>query len=126
VAQSNLITVGRAYGLADAACAMAVLRAAGIHVYPTNWYIFSMAWHLTHAIGGIELRVPASQALDASGILADFAAPTRPKSLQRRLANGQFGLFALYVAGYPLPASGYLAVTLRPVAPPAARPSEAV
>lgn len=76
----SLVTVGRAYGGSVAALAMAMLESSGIRVSPHPWHTLAVSWHLTHALGGIELQVPASQAEHAAAILADFQVTRRPKN----------------------------------------------
>ncbi len=70
--QSNLVTVGWAYGAADAALATAMLKSARIPVHASDYYTLSVAWHWIHALGGIRLRVPASEANAAIEILGEF------------------------------------------------------
>lgn len=119
------MTVGRAYGVADAALAEAMLTAHGIKVFPDIRYSHSMVWHLTHAFGGVELRVPVSMAGDALDLLADFQADPRPKSPGRRLFITAVSLAVLILLNMPLPASGFYASGLRRVsAPAAASPAE--
>jgi hypothetical protein len=65
-----LITFCYAYGIGDTAVALSSLRAAGIVVVPTCWHAGFVNWHLTYAFGGIELRVPASQAEAAIAIVS--------------------------------------------------------
>ncbi len=120
---SEMITVGRAYGTSEAALAMSMLEAYGIKVLPPSWYHMSVNWHLTHALGGIELRVPASQAGDALEILAGFQVTSRPKSL----LVGLFFVVVLVFANFPPPPSGFFVAALRRVPPrtsaPATNPS---
>ncbi len=114
------MTVGRAYGLADAALAEAMLTAHGIKVFPDIRYSHSMAWHLTHAFGGVELRVPVSLAGDALELLADFQAEPWPKAPGWRLSVTAVSLVVLVLLNTPLPASGFYASGLRRVTAPAA------
>lgn len=113
------MTVGRAYGVADAALAEAMLSAHGIKVFPDIWYSHSMQWQLTHAFGGVELRVPVSMAGDALDLLADFQAEPRPRSPARRLFITLVALIVLVLMNIPLPAAGFYASGLRRVTAPA-------
>ncbi|WP_422366786.1 hypothetical protein [Pelagibius sp.] len=117
------MTVGRAYGLADAALAEAMLTAHGIKVFPDIRYSHSMLWHLTHAFGVVELRVPVSMAGDALDLLADFQAEPRPKSPARRLFITAVALVVLVIANFPPPARGFYASGLRRVSAPSAASS---
>lgn len=114
------MTVGRAYGVADTALAVAMLNAYGIKVLPDTWHTQSMQWHLAHAFGGVELRVPVSMAGDALDLLAGFQAEPRAKSPAKRLFISAVGLIVLVLLNTPLPASGFYASGLRRVAAPAA------
>lgn len=76
----SLVTVGRAYGGSVAALAIAMLESSGIRVFPHPWHTLSVSWNWAHALGGLELQVPASQAQQAAAILADFQVTRRPKN----------------------------------------------
>lgn len=120
---SEMITVGRAYGTAEAALAMSMLEAYGIKVLPPSWYHMSVNWHLTHALGGIELRVPAAQTGDALEILAGFQVTSRPKSLLRRLFVASIALIVLVLTNFPPPPSGFFVAALRRVPPRSSAPA---
>ncbi|MGF1592014.1 MAG: hypothetical protein ACFCUW_01970 [Kiloniellaceae bacterium] len=105
--QSDLVTVGWAYGQAEAAVVSALLGGSGIRVFPHTWYVASVQWHWTHALGGIELKVPASQAADAAELLADCPVERRPRSWQWRLLVGGVSLAVLFLCSLPPPASGF-------------------
>lgn len=111
---SELATVGWAYGQADAALAVALLGASGIKVFPHSWYTASVQWHWTHALGGIELRVPASQAPHAIALLADRPSARRPRSWPRRLLVTAVAIVVLIWMSIPPPSSGTVAATSRP------------
>jgi hypothetical protein len=123
VKDSELITVGRAYGQSEAALALAMLNASDIMVFAPSWYTASMAWHWTFAVGGIELRVPASQADHATEVLAGFQVAPCPKSASRRLLVALVGLIVLLWVGFSPPPSGFSVAALRPVPPRASLPS---
>lgn len=117
------MTVGRAYGVADAALAEAMLTAHGIKVFPDIRYSHSMVWHLTHAFGGVELRVPTSMAGDALELLADFQAEPRSKAPGWRLFVTAVALVVLVIVNFPPPARGFYASGLRRVSAPSAASS---
>jgi hypothetical protein len=68
--RSDFATAGWAYGPAEVASALSILQAAGIRVLPHGFHHASAAWHYVTALGGVELRVPASQAEIAREILS--------------------------------------------------------
>jgi hypothetical protein len=68
--RSDFATAGWAYGPAEVASALSILQAAGIGVLPHGYHHASTAWHYVTALGGVELRVPASQAEIAREILS--------------------------------------------------------
>jgi len=114
VREGNLVTVGWAYGQAEAGLAMALLGSAGIRVFADTWYLASMNWTLTHAFGGIALQVPASEAKEAAAILAEFPIARRPRPWSRRLLGGAVMLAVFLTLGFPPPPYGLHARRLRP------------
>ena len=80
MAKPELVTVGWAYGVAEAGLAISLLEASGIKVFPHCWYTATFQWHLTHALGGVELQVPAAQAENALDLLAGFQPTSRPRN----------------------------------------------
>lgn len=112
--QSELVTVGWAYGQAEAGLAMALLDAAGIEAFPHSWYTASVQWSLTHALGGIALLVPAGQAGEASDLLAAHPIARRPRSLLQRVLTAAVAIAVLAWAGIPPPGTGLCAAALRP------------
>ncbi|WP_282606139.1 hypothetical protein [Pelagibius sp. Alg239-R121] len=105
-----LTTVGRAYSTYEAAFAMSLLESSGIKVFAHPWHTLALSWHLTHALGGIELQVAASHVQPAAAILADFQAASRPRN---RLLLLLVGIIVLFCANVPLPPSGFFSA-LRP------------
>jgi len=123
VRDSELIAVGWAYGQAEAALALGLLNASGIMVFAHSWHVLSVQWHWTHALGGIELRVPVSQAAAALELLDGFQVTPRPRSLLRRLLTGVIFVAALILVNLPPPSAGFFAAARRPVAALAPAPS---
>jgi len=120
---SGLIVVGRAYGVAETAMAVALLDACGIKVLAPLWYTASVQWHWTQALGGIEICVPVSQAESALEILAELRVSRRPTTcLWRRLVLLAFFVGAFFVAGFPPPPSGFYAAASRAASPRAPAP----
>ncbi len=109
----DFATVGWAYGMSEAALAVSVLEAAGVQVLPHTRHMASIAWHQTHALGGIELRVPASQAALASDVLASLQSD---KPRRKSVASAILALVILAIVGIPPPASGFFAVRAAPAA----------
>ncbi len=107
----NLTTVGHAYGVPEAAMAVALLESAGILVTEHPWHSLSIRWDLTHALGGIELQVPASQAKEAAAVLADFQPTAQPR---KRLFRLLVCIAATFFLAVPPAASGFFAVAMRP------------
>ncbi|WP_340119062.1 hypothetical protein [Pelagibius sp. 7325] len=113
--QSELITIGWAYGQAEACLAMAMLGASGIRVMPHSYAMVSVQWDLTHALGGIALQVPAEQAANAAAILSGQSMMGRPGTLWRRLL-ATVAFIAVFLAfNVPPPAAGFY--TVAPSAP---------
>lgn len=102
----ELVTVGWAYGMPEAALALSLLKSHGVRAFPQSWYTLTMHWHLTHALGGIALCVPASQRGVALEILADFEPTRRKRALWRILV---MVLVWVWVALPPPPSSFVLA-----------------
>ena len=119
---SNLVTVGWAYGQAEAALATALLRGAGIAVFADTWYLASVDWAKTHAFQGIALQVPAVQAADAAAILAEHPITRRPRPWQQRLLAGAVMLAAFLLVSLPPPPFGFFPAALRPASSGAAKP----
>jgi len=97
---------------------MAMLRTAGIPVFAQSLHFLSVGWDHSHALGGIAIMVPASDADDASDILAGF----------RGTSSRWRGLYYLLLAvviflwvGVPPPSSGF-SPALRPAASRATGP----
>ena len=111
-----LVTVGRAYGLSEAAVAVTMLESSGIRVFAHPWHTVTLLWHKTHALGGIELQVCASHVEQAAAVLAEFQMTPRPKN---RLLLLVVGIFVLIAIGAPPPASGFFAA-VRPASTRAA------
>ncbi|TQV70635.1 hypothetical protein [Denitrobaculum tricleocarpae] len=107
----NLTTVGYAYGVPEAAMAAALLESAGILVTRHPWHTVCVTWSKTHAFGGIEIQVPASQAEQAATILADFQPIARPR---KRLFRLLVCIAATLFIAVPPAASGFFAVAMRP------------
>jgi len=114
VKDTDFVTVGWAYGQADAALAVALLGSAGIPAFPHTWYVASVQWHWTHALGGIALQVPAAQAADAIALLADNPIVRRPRHWLWRLLVAVAAVMVLLWVGFPPPPSGFFPATQRP------------
>jgi hypothetical protein len=114
VTNTDFVTVGRAYGQAEAALVMALLGAAGIKVYPDTWYFASADWTKTHAFGGIALRVPTDQAADANTLLAEYPIAPRPRHWSRRLLAAAVFIAIFFLMSFPPPPSGFFPAALRP------------
>ena len=123
MAQSELVTVGWAHGVSEAALVSALLGSSGIRVFPHTWYMASVRWDWTHALGGIELKVPASQAADAKALLNVCPILRRRRHWLWRLLVAIVAIGVLYLVNIPPPASGFFAASRRPVASPAAEPT---
>lgn len=114
---SDFVTVGWAYGQAEAALAMALLGSAGIRVFPHTWYVASVQWHWTHALGGIALRVSTDQAADAITLLTEYPITSRPRRWTRRLLAAAVFTAIFLLMGFPPPPSGlFTASSRRPAA----------
>ncbi|WP_193370623.1 hypothetical protein [Pelagibius marinus] len=94
--------------------AQALLGAAGVKVFPDTWYVASVQWHWTHALGGIALQVPAAQAADAIALLADNPIVRRPRHWLWRLPVAVVAVMVLFWVGFPPPPSGFFPTVLRP------------
>jgi len=99
----ELVTIGWGYGLSETAVAISCLEAAGVRVLAHSGQVVATAWHWTHALGGVELRVPRPQALFARELLAD-AAPDVAKG--GKIARALLAAVLFYFAGIPLPPAG--------------------
>lgn len=100
---SDFRTVGWAFGMTDAALAISMLESAGIYVLPHSHHHASVALHHVTALGGIELRVPASTADDAIALLSEVRfSNARSKRWLVVLA----GLMVLFWVGIPAPPAG--------------------
>ncbi len=108
---SNLVTVGHAYSGSTAAQVKAMLESSGIKVFAHPWYMQALQWNLTHALGGIELQVPASQVELAEVILADVEMTSLSRSRLFLLLIGVIGVIWVAV---PPPPSGFFATVRRP------------
>lgn len=107
VAADELVTVGWGYGLAETAVAVSSLEAAGIHVLAHSRQTVPVLWQLTHALGGVALRVPRSQAAFAHRILAEIEpSEARRKSVARAL----LAIFVFLWFGVPPPPAGLFLV----------------
>ncbi|MCD2182505.1 hypothetical protein [Rhizobium sp. GN54] len=93
--------------------AISILGAAGIFVLPHSYHHASVAWHHVTALGGIELRVPASQAGDAQAILESIDLSQSRRNAWLRAATG---ILLLIWIGIPLPAGGLFARRAFPAA----------
>ncbi|MEO3430100.1 hypothetical protein AAFN88_14665 [Pelagibius sp. CAU 1746] len=93
---------------------MALLRAAGIEVFPDTWYFASADWTKTHAFGGIALRVPADQAADALTLLVEYPITSRPRRWTGRLLAAALFTAIYLLMVFPPPPSGFFPATLRP------------
>ena len=111
-ASDDLVTIGWAYGLSETAVAVARLEAAGVHVLAGSRQLASVAWHWSYALGGIELRVPESQARFAHEMLTD----TEPSALRSGTAMRLLlALLGFLLAGVPLPPSGVIIAGASPL-----------
>ena len=122
--QSELVTIGWAYGTSDAYLARSMLTSAGIPVYTESLHILNANWPWSQAFGGIAIQVPGSEAIDAWEVLSDFAGNSA-----RRWRRWHWLVFAAIVflwMGLPPPSNGYTP-SARWVSPrlsaPAANPS---
>jgi hypothetical protein len=106
VKDSDLITVGWAYGQAEAALAMALLGGAGIKTSPDPWYFASVRWDWTHAFGGIALRVPSDQSADAVELLAANPIVRRPRHWLWRLLMAMVAVAVFFWVNVPPPPFG--------------------
>ncbi len=111
---SCFVTVGWAYGQAEAALAVALLGSAGIRAFPHTWSVATVQWHWTHALGGIALQVPADQAADAAELLADNPIVRRPRHWLWRLLVAAVAVAVLFWVSIPPPPSGFFPAALRP------------
>ena len=115
--QPELVTVGWAYGMAEASLTLSYLEGHGVKAFPQSWYMLTVDWTLSHALGGIALCVPASQRGAALEILADFAPIRRKRSLWWLLVM----VLIWGWAGFPPPPSGFALAGPRPTQ---SRPAE--
>lgn len=102
---SELVTIGWAYGASDAYLAVSMLRSAGIPVYPESLHYLNMNWPLSHAFGGIAIQVPGSEAPEAWEILAGFEGNTARR--WRRLHWLAVAVIVFLLMGLPPPSNGY-------------------
>jgi hypothetical protein len=112
----ELVIVGWAYGLGEGAVVVSSLESAGIHVLAHSRQMVSVSWHLAHALGGVALCVPASQAAAAHQILAQI----EPSSSGRtNVLRALLAVFVFLWFGVPPPPSGFFlahrAVSATPV-----------
>lgn len=108
--QPGPVTVGWAYGMAEASLALSFLEGQGIKTFPQTWYMLTVDWSLSHALGGMELCVPASQRAAAETLLADFG-PTR----RRRPMWWLLIMVLIWAwASLPPPPTGFAVAVTRP------------
>ena len=100
---SDFRTVGWAFGMAEAALAVSVLNSAGIYVLLHSHYHASVALQYVTALGGVELRVPSSQAEDAIALLSE-ASFLRSNSSWWRVVLAT--VFVLFWFAIPVPPGG--------------------
>ena len=108
--QPELVTVGWAYGMPEASLALSLLESHGIRAFSQSWYMLTVDWTLSHALGGIALCVPASQRSAAMEILADFVPTRRRRPLWWLLVM----VLIWGWAGFPPPPSGFALAGPRP------------
>jgi len=107
--RAPLVPVAQAYGMPQASLALNLLQANGIPAHADTWHTASAAWHWSHAVGGITLRVPAAHAQEAARVLAKV----EPAPPARRWKLVLFFLAALWWAGVPPPPRGMIALQSR-------------
>lgn len=103
---SGLAVVAVLYTPGESAVVLSRLQAAGIPAFADNWYIGTLAWHWTVALGGIRVLVPAAELAAASTLLAERGEdrPPPPAFSRYRLLNAAIAIAALLVASVPPPA----------------------
>lgn len=109
-AEDDLVTIARGFGVAETQVMLAYLRAYGISAFPAHVHTAAVAWHLTHAIGGVEIKVPVSQSEEAAALLADLEAETEDKA-EPALVDFRRGFWLALVFllfGVPPPARGII------------------
>jgi hypothetical protein len=117
----DLVTIGWAYGVSETAVALSRLEAAGIDVLAVSGRMASQSWHCIHALGGVELRVPESQAAFAHDMLTD----TEPVSPRRRTVTRLLlAMVGYLLAGVPLPPTGIIIAGASPLAIARGRPTD--
>ena len=72
----RLEPVARVFTPAQLVVVQSLLHQARIAVCPVGYHHLTNQWPLALALGGIELRVPESQAEDARALLASLPPPT--------------------------------------------------
>lgn len=100
----SLATVALIHGVSEACLALSALAGSGIPARAETWHTATTAWHWSHALGGVRLRVPREQAQAAREILADL----QPAPPGRRWKLMVFFLLAFWWAGLPPPPRGLL------------------
>lgn len=99
-------TVAYVYSQSDLALLLALFESEDIYVFGVGRCHASVDWALTVALGGVELRVHAEDAVDARAVLAGLD----PWPYRGRLLTGIFAVdlaflvLALFVFAIPPPA----------------------
>jgi len=95
-------TVAQVHGMSEASLAVCMLAGHGIAGRAESWHTATTAWHWSHALDGVRLRVPAEHAQAARELLAGMQGPPRARRWQLVL----FFLLAFWWAGLPPPPRG--------------------
>ncbi|MFD1704853.1 hypothetical protein ACFSCV_17745 [Methylopila henanensis] len=105
MASDALVTVAVCYGYPAAAVTRSALEAEGIPVTVVGGAFASFDWHMLPAMGGIEIRTPASDVERARARLAGEELPLRESRAfwAAPLRNAATFFLVLYIAGVAVP-----------------------
>ena len=105
VPPGELATLAIVFRFPEAAVLISMLRAYGIPAFAPAWGFATIYWHLTLAIGGIAVVVPARD-LDAARVLVGESRdlPLPPRNVRGGMMwNALVALLLFVISGVPTP-----------------------
>ncbi|WP_404403539.1 hypothetical protein [Pelagibacterium halotolerans] len=106
--EGDLVTIVRGYGASETQVIVAYLSAYGISAVPFHAHTAAVAWHLMHAIGGVEIKVPAAQVEEAMALLAEMGTGSGETEAPALIDwwRGLWATLVFLLFGVPPPARG--------------------